>query len=762
MSSGITLSAATRQNLLVAQDTASLLATTQNRLSTGKKVNSALDNPTSFFTSQGLDNRSSDLSNLLDSISNGVQVIQAANTGLTSLQKLVDSAKSVANQALQSTIGYSTKSNVSTTITGANAADLRGTTTYSNNQALGNALTNGAGTALTGANTLAGSVGIYTGTAAANLTAGPAAATTKDTKLYLASGTGNGLTVQADTAYKDGDILTVNGKSVTFKDGQPPAAADLTGSQSVLGTGGNGTGANVITDGSGNSTVYLSTATTVGDVLDAIDVASGTLAVGTPASGVSTLTGTKSTIAAGAISLKSTTGADLNVSGKADILGSLGLTTATGPGIATVSATRPSGAAVLSSIIQAGSTLNVNGKSITFKDGTAPTPDSTHQGVVLDGSNAPTALDTDGSGNSTVYLGSATVQDVLNALDLATGVKTGTKSAAGTTLATTGGDTPSAVTSTGQLKISTGTAADLQITGTGNALSALGLAGNSGTATSFSGTRTSAAGGLNGSTLTFGSLNKGTAVNVTFGDGTNGTVKTLDQLNTKLSANNLSATIDATGKLTISTTNDYASSTIGSSIDGGAIGGTAGSLFSAAAAPVADVNSQNSRSALLSQFNSILDNIKTTAQDSSFNGVNLLNGDTLKLTFNEKGSSTLNLQGVQFDPAGLGLSKLGLDGANEFEDNSATNKVIASLTTASSALRAQASTFGSNLSVVQNRQDFNKSIINVLQTGSSNLTSADLNEEAANSQALSTRNSLTISALSLANQAQQSVLQLLR
>ncbi|RYY06268.1 MAG: hypothetical protein EON55_23770, partial [Alphaproteobacteria bacterium] len=87
MSSGITLSAATRQNLLVAQDTANLLATTQNRLSTGKKVNSALDNPTSFFTSQGLDSRSSDLSNLLDSISNGVQVIQAANTGLTSLQK---------------------------------------------------------------------------------------------------------------------------------------------------------------------------------------------------------------------------------------------------------------------------------------------------------------------------------------------------------------------------------------------------------------------------------------------------------------------------------------------------------------------------------------------------------------------------------------------------------------------------------------------------------------------------------------------------
>ncbi|MGU3341652.1 flagellin, partial [Methylobacterium mesophilicum] len=68
----------------------------------------------------------------------------------------------------------------------------------------------------------------------------------------------------------------------------------------------------------------------------------------------------------------------------------------------------------------------------------------------------------------------------------------------------------------------------------------------------------------------------------------------------------------------------------------------------------------------------------------------------------------------------------------------------------------------SNLSVVQNRQDFSKNLINVLDTGASNLTSADLNQEAANSQALTTRQSLGISALSLANQAQQGILQLLR
>src|ERR1700686_1890519 len=122
---GIVLSASVRQNLLSLQSTADLLSTTQNRLATGNKVNSALDNPTNYFTAQSLNNRASDINNLLDGIGNGVQVLQAANTGITSLQSLVDSAKSIANQVLQSPVGYSTKSNVSTTaITGATANNL--------------------------------------------------------------------------------------------------------------------------------------------------------------------------------------------------------------------------------------------------------------------------------------------------------------------------------------------------------------------------------------------------------------------------------------------------------------------------------------------------------------------------------------------------------------------------------------------------------------------------------------------------------------
>jgi flagellin len=177
-------------------------------------------------------------------------------------------------------------------------------------------------------------------------------------------------------------------------------------------------------------------------------------------------------------------------------------------------------------------------------------------------------------------------------------------------------------------------------------------------------------------------------------------------------------------------------------------------------APVADVQAQNTRSTLVNQFNGILAQITSTAQDASFNGVNLLGGDQLKLTFNETGKSTLSITGVTFNAAGLGLANL--TSGTDFIDNAATQKVVGGLAAASTLLRTQASALGSNLSIVQIRQDFSKNLINVLQTGSSNLTLADTNEEAANSQALSTRQSIAVSALALANQSQQSVLQLLR
>uniref|UniRef100_UPI0029170558 flagellin N-terminal helical domain-containing protein n=1 Tax=Bradyrhizobium sp. SZCCHNS1054 TaxID=3057301 RepID=UPI0029170558 len=502
--------------LLSLQSTAQLLATTQNNLATGNKVNSALDNPTNFFTAQGLNNRASDISNLLDGIGNGVQVLQAANTGITSLQKLVDSAKSIANQVLQTSVGYSTKSTVTTAaLTGATASTLLGAST----------------SAVTGTNVL-------------NDNTTPAAITSS-TKL---SGTASSTSNDLGTGFTTTDTLTVNGTTFTF-------IAGSTSSGTSIGVG-----------------------DTVGNLLSAIQTATGVSA---------------SISATGAVTL---------------------------------------------------------------------TPPAS--GLTLSGS--------------------------------------------------------------------TGALAKLGLTQVGD--------------------------GLAGQTLTIGATGGGTQTSITFGIGT-GKVNSLNDLNTALAANNLQASVDSTGKISITTTNDAASFTIG------AIGGTAaatGQAFNGltAGAPVADPTSQATRASLVAQYNNVLAQINTTAADASFNGVNLLNGDTLKLTFNETGKSSLSITGVNFNTTGLGLTNLasGVD----FLDNSSANKVLNVLNSASSNLRSEASTLGSNLSVVQIRQDFNKNLINVLQTGSSNLTLADTNQEAANSQALSTRQSIAVSALSLANQSQASVLQLLR
>ena len=101
--SNITLSAGIRANLLSLQNTAKLMQTTQNNLATGKKVNSALDNPLNFFTSQSLNNTADTLTGLLDSMSNGIQTIQAANNGITSITSLVQQLQSVASQAAADT-----------------------------------------------------------------------------------------------------------------------------------------------------------------------------------------------------------------------------------------------------------------------------------------------------------------------------------------------------------------------------------------------------------------------------------------------------------------------------------------------------------------------------------------------------------------------------------------------------------------------------------------------------------------------------------
>src|SRR5262249_40044497 len=249
-----------------------------------------------------------------------------------------------------------------------------------------------------------------------------------------------------------------------------------------------------------------------------------------------------------------------------------------------------------------------------------------------------------------------------------------------------------------------------------------------------------------------------------------GNVNSVSSINSALSAAGvqLQASFNSNGSLTFTSTNDAASPTLtppgthaappagsSTSVD---VSGTA--TFGAVTAAVTDAVSQATRASLVSQYNQIITQITTTAQDASFNGINLLNGDSLKLVFNETGKSSVTISGVTFNPAGLGLGAL--VSGTAFVDNAATNTVLTALNTASITLRSQASAFGANLSIVQIRQDFNTNIITGLQTGSAALTLPDSNEEAANSQALSTRQSIATSALSLANHAQQKVLQLLR
>ena len=99
--SDIVLSAGVRSNLLQLQQTSDLITRTQTRLATGKKVNSALDNPINFFTAQGLSVRANDLNALMDAMSTGIDTIQAANNGITAITKLVQSAQALVSQANQ-------------------------------------------------------------------------------------------------------------------------------------------------------------------------------------------------------------------------------------------------------------------------------------------------------------------------------------------------------------------------------------------------------------------------------------------------------------------------------------------------------------------------------------------------------------------------------------------------------------------------------------------------------------------------------------
>lgn len=179
----------------------------------------------------------------------------------------------------------------------------------------------------------------------------------------------------------------------------------------------------------------------------------------------------------------------------------------------------------------------------------------------------------------------------------------------------------------------------------------------------------------------------------------------------------------------------------------------------------AQSSSSTDRAKFASEYNDLLSQIEGIAKDSGYKGKNLLDGDSLKVTFNEKTGDDKNgmtISGVSYSSAsGLSLSEVSSgDWATGDTGDTNIEDTLTSLTSALTTLRNQASTFGTNLTVVQARQDFTKNMISTLQEGGDALVNADTNEEGAKLLALQTRQSLASTALSLASQAEQNVLRL--
>ena len=244
-----------------------------------------------------------------------------------------------------------------------------------------------------------------------------------------------------------------------------------------------------------------------------------------------------------------------------------------------------------------------------------------------------------------------------------------------------------------------------------------------------------------------------TAHTLTFGTGA-GEISTKAELTTALSGfTDITGGLNASNEITFTPT-----STAAVTIGGTAATLTALGLAAGSTTPVATVLSASStRATLQTNYNGLLTQINQLASDASYNGVNLLNSNNLVVDFNQSGSSSLTIVGVNDSSTGLGLASLS---DNEFQDNNSINTVISNLNAAIAGVQSQTETFGTNSGTIGTRQTFETALINTLQTGASNLVAADQNQESADLLTEQTQQQLEISALSIANQANQSVLKL--
>ncbi len=157
----------------------------------------------------------------------------------------------------------------------------------------------------------------------------------------------------------------------------------------------------------------------------------------------------------------------------------------------------------------------------------------------------------------------------------------------------------------------------------------------------------------------------------------------------------------------------------------------------------------------VSRYNEVLGQIDQVAKDAGYKGVNLLQENDITVVFNEDRSSAITVEGVDASAKGLGLSVV-----ENWGDTNVIDVSIQEAETALNTLLVMSSDFGNNYAVIQTREDFTESLINVLNEGADKLTLADMNEESANMLELQTRQQLAINSLSLASQAALSVLKL--
>ena len=216
------------------------------------------------------------------------------------------------------------------------------------------------------------------------------------------------------------------------------------------------------------------------------------------------------------------------------------------------------------------------------------------------------------------------------------------------------------------------------------------------------------------------------------------------------SAGALTASDDGSGHLVLTANSPSASVTVASGAEATALGLSSTPVYGQSA----------TRSTLQTNYNGLLTQINQLAGDATYNGINLLNGDNLTINFNQSASSSLTIQGVTFNSSGLSLSSIAGTGGASFQNNSTLTSTVTALNAAIGTVQSQTETFGTNSGVIGTRQTFTTNLINTLQTGAANLVAVDQNQASADLLTEQTQQQLEISALSIANQANQSVLKL--